>query len=323
MSRTSVGILRGGTSKEYELSLKTGAAMMAALPEDKYETRDILIDKQGLWHLRGTPATPARALSQVDVVLNALHGGVGEDGTVQRMLERAGVPYAGSRALSAGLSLNKIRAREVLKNAGIQMARAVSFSLENQMSTQDMADAIFSSFGPPYVVKPPSEGSSQGIKIARTVLDLPDMIGDTLDEYGSVLVEEYLIGAHATVVLVEHFRNETLYAFPPAHIDLPKGVLYFDPISENGSARHTVPSRFPQDIKMRVAEIARKAHEALKLAHYSDADFVITQHGPMLLEVNAFPGLHERSAFPHMLEAVGSSLREFLEHLIVLARKGV
>ena len=297
--------------------------MMAALPEDKYETRDILIDKQGLWHLRGTPATPARALSQVDVVLNALHGGVGEDGTVQRMLDRAGVPYAGSRALSSGLSLNKIRAREVLQDAGIPMARAVSFSLENQMSTQDMAEAIFSAFGPPYVVKPPNEGSSQGIRIARSIRNLPDMIGDTLDEYGSALVEEYLVGAHATVVLVEHFRNEPLYVFPPAHTDLPKGVLYFDPTSENSPARHTVPSRFPQDIKTKIAEITRKAHEALRLAHYSDSDFVVTRRGPILLEVNAFPGLHEHSAFPKMLEAVGSSLREFLEHLIMLARKGV
>src|SRR3989338_2322 len=119
MSRTSVGILRGGTSKEYELSLKTGASIMAALPEDRYETRDILIDKQGLWPWRGPPATPARALSQVDVVLNALHGGVGEDGTVLRMLERAGVPYAGSRALSSGLSLNKIRPPQVLQEPGI------------------------------------------------------------------------------------------------------------------------------------------------------------------------------------------------------------
>ena len=319
----SVGILRGGTSKEYELSLKTGAAMMAALPEEQYETRDILIDKQGLWHLRGTPATPARALSQVDVVLNALHGGVGEDGTVQRMLERAGVPYAGSRALSSGLSMNKVRAREVLKNAGIQMARAIAFSLENRMSTQDMAEAIFSAFGPPYVVKPPNEGSSHGIRIAHSIPELPDMIGDTLDEYGSALVEEYLVGAHSTVFLVEHFRNERLYVFPPAHIDLPKGVLYFDPTSDISPARHTVPSRFPQDIKMRIAEIARKAHEALKLAHYSDADFVVTRRGPVLLEMNALPGFHEHSAFPKMLEAVGSSLREFLEHLIMLARKGV
>ena len=189
------------------------------------------------------------------------------------------------------------------------------------MNTSDMAEVVFSTIGPPYVVKPPAEGSSQGIRIANTVIELPDALGDTLDQYGSVLVEEYLIGAHATVAVLEHFRQEPLYVFPPAHIDLPKRVLYFDPTSETVSGRHIVPSRFPQDIKMQIAEIARRAHEALRLAHYSDADFVVTRRGPFLLEVNALPGLHDRSAIPHMLEAVGSSLREFLEHLIHLARK--
>ena len=77
MARMSVGVLRGGTSSEYDLSLKTGAAMLAALPETLYDTRDIFIDKQGYWHLRGMPVDAARALSQIDVVLNALHGGVG------------------------------------------------------------------------------------------------------------------------------------------------------------------------------------------------------------------------------------------------------
>ncbi|MEK7068963.1 MAG: ATP-grasp domain-containing protein, partial [Patescibacteria group bacterium] len=321
MIRTSVGVLRGGTSGEYELSIKSGAAIMNALPEEKYEMRDILIDRNGLWHLRGTPATPARALSQVDVVLNALHGGVGEDGTVQRILDRVGVPYAGSRALGAGLSLNKIRARAVLDRAKILIPRGIAFSLNNNMNTSDMAKVVFSTIGPPYVVKPPAEGSSQGIRIANTVIELPDALGDTLDQYGSALVEEYLIGAHATVAVLEHFRQEPLYVFPPAHIDLPKRVLYFDPRSETVSGRHIVPSRFPQDIKMQIAEIARRAHEALHLAHYSDADFVVTRRGPVLLEVNALPGLHDRSAIPHMLEVVGSSLREFLEHLIHLARK--
>src|SRR3990167_6198182 len=135
MTRTSVGILRGGTSSEYNLSLKSGAAMMAALPEDRFDTRDIFIDKRGLWHLRGQPVDAARALSQVDVVLNALHGGVGEDGTVQRILERAGMPYAGASPLAASLSLNKIRAREVLQRAGVRMPRAVSFTLWNELST--------------------------------------------------------------------------------------------------------------------------------------------------------------------------------------------
>src|SRR3989344_7992486 len=117
MVRTIVGVLRGGTSSEYDLSLKTGAAMMRALPEDTYEVRDILVDKEGYWHSRGVRSTPVHSLAQVDVVLNALHGGIGEDGTVQRILERVGVPYAGARALPSGLALNKIHARRILRDA--------------------------------------------------------------------------------------------------------------------------------------------------------------------------------------------------------------
>ena len=89
MARTIVGVLRGGTSSEYDLSLKTGAAMLAALPEERYDTRDIFIDKRGIWHLRGMPVSSARALQQVDVVLNALHGGMGEDCTVQPFIRPA------------------------------------------------------------------------------------------------------------------------------------------------------------------------------------------------------------------------------------------
>ncbi|MBI4133766.1 ATP-grasp domain-containing protein [Candidatus Uhrbacteria bacterium] len=318
--RTVVGVLRGGTSSEYDLSLETGSAILSALPEEKYETRDILVDKSGMWHLRGTPATPARALSQVDVVLNALHGSVGEDGTVQRMLQRSGVPYAGSRALSSGLALNKIRAREVLQTADIPMPRAVSFSLDNRMNTQDMADAVFASFGPPYVVKPPMEGSSRGIEIALTIIELPDYIGDALDEYGAVLIEEYMLGDHATVGLIEDFRDEPVYALPPAYISLPEDAYFHDPYHKSAASSYSVPSHFSHGQKKIIADMARRAHDALKLAHYSDADFVVTRHGPYLLEMNTSPHLHKRAAFPHMLEAVGSSVREFLEHAISLAR---
>jgi len=295
---------------------------MAALPEDRYDTRDILIDREGRWHMRGMPATPARALTQLDVVLNALHGGIGEDGTVQRILDRSGVPYPGSRALSASLALNKIRTRQVLRRVDIPMANAMSFSLQNDMNTREMAESVFSQFGPPYVVKPPMEGSSSGIRIVHTIIELPDTIGDVLDEYGSALIEEYLQGAHVTIGVIEDFRNEPFYVLPPAHIELQKGVLYFNPLTEGGmQARHDVPSRLPHDIKESLAEMARLAHQTLKLADFSDADFVVTRRGPILLEVNASPHLHREAAFPHMLEAVGSSLREFVEHSIALTRR--
>lgn len=319
MTRTIVGIIRGGTSNEYGLSLKTGAEMLKALPEDKYDTRDILIDKTGLWHVRGQAVTPARALTQLDVVLSALHGGIGEDGTIQRILERAGIPFAGSRAPHIGLSLNKIRAREVLRKASVRMPRAVTFSIDNGLNTADMASTVFSQFGPPYIVKPPSDGASRGIVMARTLAELPDALGDVVDAYGSALVEEFLRGEEVSVGVIEDFRGEPLYALPPTHVH-KEGFHLHHSHHDEGLLRHTVPSRFSYEQKISLADIARTAHKALGLAHFSRSDIILTHHGIYLLEVNAIPGLYPSATFPAMLESVGSSILEFLEHAIQLAR---
>lgn len=322
MTRTSVGILRGGTSSEYDLSLKTGAAMLAALPEDRYDTRDIFIDKRGYWHLRGAPVDAARALSQIDVVLNALHGGVGEDGTVQRILERAGVPYAGARPQAAALSLNKIRAREILQQAGVRMPHAVSFTLGNALTTGEMAQLVFSQFGPPYMVKPAQEGASTGIHMAMTLLELPDVLGDVLDAFGAALVEQYIRGQEVSIGVIEDYRGEELYALPPAHVVIPEDArfLQFEHHQE-GSLRHNVPSNFSHSEKRAIADLARAAHRALGMSHFSRADMILTPRTVYLLEVNAIPGLYPGASFPPMLESVGSSVPEFLQHAIKLAMR--
>ncbi|MDO8561669.1 MAG: ATP-grasp domain-containing protein [bacterium] len=322
MSRIIVGVLRGGTSKEYNLSLKTGGAILSALPESKYDTRDILVDKSGVWHSRGIPMEAPRALAQIDIVINGLHGGVGEDGTVQRVLDRAGVAYAGSRAGGSQLSLNKIRAREILQEAGLRMPRAVSFNLENELTTGEMAQAVFSQFGPPYIVKPASEGASYGIQFAINLLELPDVIGDVLDEFGAVLVEEYIRGDEVSVGIVENFRRQELYALPPAHVRIPDNTRFLGSSHhEEASAKHVCPSNFTQEEKRAIEDLARSAHRALGLSHFSRADIIQTRRGPYLLEINSLPGLYEGASMPVMLEAVGSSTREFLEHAIALARR--
>ena len=321
MSRTIVGILRGGTSREYNLSLKTGAAMLSALPEEKYDARDILVDKNGVWHSRGIPVDSSRALAQIDVVLNGLHGGVGEDGTVQRLLENAGVAYAGSRAHGAWLSLNKIRAREVLQKAGVRMPRGVSFTLSNGLNTAEMTQAVFSQFGPPYIVKPQSEGASYGIRYALHLLELADAIGDVLDEYGAALIEEYIKGDEVSAGVIEDFRGQELYVLPPAHVKLPGDAHFFEPSHHEGAlAKHTCPSNFTQKEKRAIEELARAAHRALGLSHFSRADIMNTRRGPYLLEVNALPGLYPGASMPVMLEAVGSSTGEFIGHAIALAK---
>ncbi|OGG50078.1 hypothetical protein A3C18_00385 [Candidatus Kaiserbacteria bacterium RIFCSPHIGHO2_02_FULL_54_11b] len=322
MARLSVGILRGGTSSEYDLSLKSGAAMLAALSPDRYDARDIFIDKRGYWHLRGAPVDAARALAQIDVVLNALHGGVGEDGTVQRILDRAGVPYAGARPQAAALSLNKIRAREVLQQAGVRMPHAVSFNLGNELTTGEMARLVFEQFGPPYIVKPAQEGASTGVTLAMSLIELPDVLGDVLDAFGAALVEEYIRGEEASVGVIEDFRNEELYVLPPAHVILPEDLRFLEPdYHREGNLRHNVPSNFSDSQKRAIAELARAAHRALGLSHFSRADIITTPRAAYLLEVNAIPGLYPSASFPHMLESVGSSVREFLEHAIHLARR--
>ena len=321
MMKMIVGVLRGGASSEYNLSLKTGAAIIDNLALERYEAHDIFIDRKGMWHVRGRPVSPMRALTRVDVVLNALHGGAGEDGTVGRILQRASIPYAGSRPLQSALALNKIRSREILERAGVIMPRAIWFTLNDEATTGEMAKIAFNLFPPPFVLKPPLEGSSYGITIAKHLVDLPDAIGDALDRYGAVLVEEYIRGREASVGLIENFRKENLYALPPARTLVPEGWRMQHPSHyEEGSLHHFVPSDFSDAQKSYLLDTARKAHRTLALNHFSHADFLVTPHKIYLLEINALPGLYPGAAFPKMLDSVGVSMSDFLDHSIQLAR---
>lgn len=325
MIRTIVGVLRGGASGEYGQSLKTGTTMLNALPEDQYDLRDIFVDKEGYWHQRGVPSDPARILSQLDVVLNALHGGPGEDGSASRILERTGVLYVGARPHAASLAFDKRRAREVLRAAGVRVPMHTSFSLEGNIhrTTADMAKDVFAQFGPPYVVRPTHDRAHAHIRIAPTINELPHAIGDVLDERGNALIEEYVRGHDASVGLIDQFRGEEVYALPPVHTMAPEGV-YLAGLAphDNETIRHVCPSHFSFEHKELLTEAAKRAHRALELSHFSRADFRLTPYGkPYLMDISVHPTLHDGAAFPVMLDAVGSSTRELLEHVIALARR--
>jgi D-alanine-D-alanine ligase len=322
MARTVVGVLRGGTSSEYGLSLKTGAAYLDALPEERFDVRDIYMDQSGLWHHRGMPMAPTRAVRQIDVVVNALHGGVGEDGTVARILNQSGVPFTGADAHGHMNAYNKIHSRRLLKGAGILMPHAVAFSVHTPMVSGDMAKAVFARFGPPYIVKPANEGASSGLRLAWTILELPDVLADVLDAYGAALVEEYIIGTEATVGVIEDFRGEELYVLPPARIELPENAPHImHQHHHDATLSYFVPSDFSHGEKSSLMEAARRAHTILGLDHFSRSDFILTDRGPYLLEVNALPGLYPGAAMPHLLSAVGATIGHFAEHALQLARR--
>jgi D-alanine-D-alanine ligase len=323
MARTVVGVLRGGNSSEYDLSLKTGAAVMNALPDEKYNVRDILIDRSGIWHIQGRPVEPARILHGVDVVFNALHGGIGEDGTISRIIKRSGIPHTGSSPDASALSFNKANSRRSLRGVGIKMPRAVSFGYSDNFSTGDLANMVFQQFGPPYIVKPLSSAFSSGVLYVPTINELPNAIGNTLDYYGNAIIEEFIRGREVTVGIVNNFRSEDLYALPPAEIICSdEGLLITPKAWREGLLRTTCPSESHHIVEQRSAllDTAKKAHSTLGLSGYSTSDFIVTSRGPYLLEVDALPGLYDEAPFATMLSAVGASLPEFVEHNIYRVR---
>jgi len=319
--QTIVGVLRGGPSREHEVSLRTGHAILAHLHPERYTPRDIFIDKKGTWHLAGRPVEPARALAQIDVALLGLHGEYGEDGSVQKILERHGIPYSGADSFASYLAAHKVLAKERARDIGFLTPRYTLLEPRDG-EERKIAEAV-RNFLPPFVVKPIRWGSSFGIILARDYAELYRAAIDLLAQGAEgVLVEEYIRGREATVSVVEKMRGEDLYTPPPVEIILPSQEKIFSFNTKYAStAREICPAPFPREVSLELMRSARAIHTALGARHYSRSDFIVTPRGIYYLETNTLPGLTPESIFPRALAAVGISLPLFLEHLIALAQE--
>jgi len=319
--KTVVGVIRGGPSSEYEVSLKTGSSVLRNLHQEKFEPRDIFIDRAGVWHVHGAPQAPADALRGVDVVFNAMHGEYGEDGTVQRLLEDLGVPYTGSNARASRLAFDKHHTKAEIKKLNIKTPRALVLN-ERPLDFEDAAFEIFRTFPHPAFVKPALGGSSVGATLADTYHALAWGLERAFAVSPKVLVEEYIKGREATVGVVNDFRNEKTYALMPVEIIPPREHSFFNYEAKYGGGTiERVPGNFTQGEKDELSRMAKAAHEGLGLSHYSRSDFIVSPRGIYFLEVNTLPGLTDESLLPKAVAAGGTRLSDFLEHLIELARE--
>lgn len=322
MRGTIVGVLRGGPSKEHEVSLKTGAAILRNLNPEHYTHRDIYIDKNGQWHVHGRPTTPPEALRSVDVVIVGLHGEYGEDGEVQKVLERYGVPYTGSDSFASYVAMHKVMAKEKAKEFGI-LTPAYRF-VQNEEEVEEVLADVVRSFHQPVVVKPVRWGSSVGVSMVSGYAPLYTTTMQLLGAgAGGVLIEEKIIGKEATVGVVQHLRGEDLYALPPVEIIPPVRDFFSYDAKYSGETREICPGNFPKKTSEDLMKLARTMHEALGLRHYSRSDFIVSPKGIYYLETNTLPGLTSESLMPKSLAAVGVSFPDFLKHLVDLAIAGV
>jgi len=337
MQRIRVAVLRGGPSNEYEVSLASGASVLKNLPEN-YRATDVLIDREGRWHVGGMPTTPGWISRHHDVVFNALHGQYGEDGKVQQLFDALGVPYTASGALASAIGMHKVMTKERLRGAGFCLPRHLVFGPdEAEEDMREIPQRIFKTIAPPWVIKPLRGGSSVGVEIVRKIGDLSEALERTRAIADELLVEEYIRGREATVGVIDGFRGQRYYALMPIEIVPPmhhssilqnarmnKGEInFFDYVAKYGDeTKFLCPATFSHEIKKQLEELAVRAHQVLGLRHYSRSDFIVTPSSRIyFLEINTQPGLTEHSLIPKALHAAGSSLKEFLGHILELAQK--
>lgn len=322
MHRYRVAVLRGGPSEEYDVSLRTGEGVLAAIDRARYDPLDVTITRSGDWLLGGRTRSPHEILACVDVAFIALHGSYGEDGTVQRLLETHGVPYTGSAPFPSAIALNKVMTKDRLRDLEVRMPQHFLATAEAKENIEGLVDSIRELFGPRYVVKPVSGGSSIGTQIADNPQVLYAALKKGLEVYEQMLVEELIEGKEATCGVINNFRDQRLYALPAIEIVPPQDAGFFDyAVKYNGATEEICPGRFRRDEKDELERVARLVHEELGLSQYSRSDFMVSPQGIYFLEVNTLPGLTAASLLPKALQAVGCTYEEFVEHLLVDALK--
>jgi len=319
MSKKSIVILRGGPSSEHEVSLKTGRSVIDTL-KDHHDILDVIIDKKGRWYVSGLERQPHEVIKGKDVVFNAMHGEYGEDGQVQELLEKLQIPFTGPKKFGAVLSINKPNTKKIYQSLGLKTPHSKVID-KIETDTDNIALDLFRNFPMPMIIKPIDKGSSVGLSIVRDFQSLKSTLAKLFETSNKLLVEEFIEGKEGTVGVINDFRNEKEYALLPIEIRTPKNKEVFDYEAKyNGSTEEICPGDFSLEESSIMQEAAKKVHEALNLRHYSRTDFIIhPRRGVFLLETNSLPGLTSESLLPKSLEPIGSSYREFLEHVINLA----
>jgi D-alanine-D-alanine ligase len=321
LSRLKVAILAGGRSSEHEISLASARSVLESLDPAEYDVVTVAIGRDGRWELGSgdgsvaetlpVPAANAPAtLGAVDVVLPILHGPFGEDGTVQGLLELAGVPYVGAGVAASALCMDKDLFKKVLRDSGIPVARHVA--LREGDETQG------NPFGYPCFVKPARLGSSVGITKAHDEAELDDAVELAFRHDDKVIVEELLDGVEVEVGVL---GNREPVASVPGQI-VPLGHEWYDFASkyEEGGMELVIPPDLPEEVLEDVQRAAVESFRVTECEGMARVDcFVVDGNRVIVNELNTIPGFTSTSVYAKLFAASGIPYDDLLRRLIELA----
>ncbi|RKT51835.1 D-alanine--D-alanine ligase family protein [Saccharothrix australiensis] len=308
MSDRWVAVLSGGLSHEREVSLRSGRRLSAALRSTGLVVEEWDADARLLTRLRE---------HRPDAVVVALHGGEGENGSVQTILELAGVPFVGADSRACRRAWDKPTAKGELARAGLATPEwtVLPHATFRELGAQPVLDAMVAKLGLPLMLKPDQGGSALGARVVRDAADLPAAMVGCLAYGDTVLAERYVEGVEVAVAVVD--GPDGPRALPPVEIVPENGVYDYTARYTAGLTDFHAPARLDAKAAEAVGDLAVAAHRLLGLRDVSRTDAVVAADGTVhFLEVNVSPGLTETSLLPMAVEAAGQSLGDIYAGLI-------
>jgi len=314
-----VAVFMGGRSGEHDISLLSGAAVLEALGTLGHDAFAIVLGRDGSARWPGGEGGPGAALAAVeawrpDVAFIAMHGADGEDGRLQGALELLGVPYQGSGVQASAIGLDKIRTKQVLRDAGLPVARDLTL---RPGDTPDW-DAIADTLGLPLVLKTEASGSSVGVEVVRTREDLRARGPALLATTPGLLLEAWLAGREFTGPVLEG-EEGAAEALPVVEIRPRTAARFFDYEAKYapGGSDELCPAPIDEALEAQLRALALAAHRALGCRGYSRTDLMLDAHGvPHVLEVNTLPGLTGASLLPKSAGVAGLSFDALIARLL-------
>ena len=338
-TRLRVGVIFGGKSAEHDVSLMSAASVVGALDPERFEIVPIAITRDGSWlpppaavgllptshvtqsHsgvLVSLDSSPNVILRSVDVVFPVLHGPMGEDGTIQGLLELADVPYVGSGVLGSALGMEKVRAKQMLRFHGLPVTDWVAANRYSWRNEPAATLAVASTFGFPCFVKPSALGSSVGVTKVKSEAMMASALTEAF-RYGERALIEPAIDAREIEVSV--LGNHHPEASVPGEI-VPSNEFYdYAAKYLDGKSELHVPAILTTEQNDEVRALAIRAFEALECAGLARVDFFLERGSSrwFVNEVNTMPGFTSISMYPKLWEASGLAYRDLVTRLVDLA----
>jgi D-alanine-D-alanine ligase len=288
MKNKKIAVLMGGISEEREISLRSGEAVVRALSSRECEVLPVDIQ---------TETGSELDKLQCDVAFLALHGRFGEDGTIQRLLEKKGIPFTGSGSSSSQIAMDKIESKKKLERVGI---KTPSHAIISHEDGKEEWGRWAHSLGYPVIVKPRAQGSSIGVSLHRDPSTLQAGMREAFRYDGTILIEKFIPGREVTVSILDGSP------LPIMELRSARDFFDFSAKYEDPDTLYLVDPPFSALDRSRIQESALQSHRTLECSGFSRVDIIFTpNHEAVVLEVNTIPGLTERSLLPQAAQAAG------------------